>query len=240
MNSFNWNQHIGSKWASLLHRVELKKNDCVIEIGAGSQPKVALGLKEMQFAGVLFLIDLSIQVFETAKIYSKLLPQAIVIPIQGDFYQLPLSTFEGYHIKFLFGNHIIDDLLLFLGISEIEDTQLKYKCPLSIFSNASSDYYALDNKTMALETAMIWQFVLLPKLGEVLPKCMRRLKLFCQRLHIQSMILHEYSSYFFETWANQFPILEMIYPIVQLSLQILRHFENVQEITWNSFHIFSM
>lgn len=198
-----WNQLIGDKWSKLFCILKLSPDSIVVEIGAGKQPKIGFGLARVGFRGLLFLVDPS-DSRETAYIYSKLLPHAVICPVASLFQHSSREDLTQDRVTCVLGNHLIDDLLL------------------TYFSQNESlpaDYYHLQNETAAKRTAQHWESVIYPNRKRLFKRLLSELIHWLTVFTPTYFILHEYESHFYLLWSSKWPTLKTIYPTVRLFLK---------------------
>ncbi len=109
-----WDKFIGSLWRDLFQLINFVPRSTVIEIGPGTSLKIGYALAKAEFCGELYLVDVSRRVLEIIQPkYKALLPQAkitsVCSPVKNCQSALP------HQADFLFGSHIIDDMLLHHG-----------------------------------------------------------------------------------------------------------------------------
>lgn len=106
-----WEWYIGQIFARLIqnaHKLNIKN---VVEIAPGFRYKIAYALKEVNFQGILYIIDTNTEALEYVnEKYKKILPNAKIITINKSFE----NAFEDIPNEFdlLLSNHCIDDMII--------------------------------------------------------------------------------------------------------------------------------
>lgn len=106
-----WEWYIGQLYYQLIKNLYKKKIKCVVELAPGFRYKIADALKELNFDGVIYVIDYSNDVLNYVKSkYEKILPNAKVICINKKFEEsLDLIP---KNIDLFLSNHSVDDLII--------------------------------------------------------------------------------------------------------------------------------
>lgn len=104
--TFYWS--VGQVWREILHRIELPQYGRVAEVGCGYVPKVACGLHYAGFAGTIELIDPDGEALSHAARFLSLVgARCHATTRRGALSENPPARFDA-----LFGNHLLDDLIL--------------------------------------------------------------------------------------------------------------------------------
>jgi hypothetical protein len=106
-----WEWYIGELYSKLIENVCKNTLKTVVEIAPGFRYKIAYALKNINFAGDLYIIDTSEDVIEYIKNkYKEILPNANIICINKKFGE-SVSDVPN-KIDLLLANHCIDDLII--------------------------------------------------------------------------------------------------------------------------------
>lgn len=98
---------IVNEWATVLSTLSLPINGHVLELGPGMSPKLIFALHELDFRGVLDIVDLNERALQAQNyVASRLRPQFMFRGFRVNLYDFDLSY---YHL--VAGNHFIDDLI---------------------------------------------------------------------------------------------------------------------------------
>ena len=106
-----WEWYIGQIFARLIQNAHKSNIKNVVEIAPGFRYKIAYALKEVNFQGILYIIDTNTEVLEYVnEKYKKILPNAKIITINKSFE----NAFEDIPNEFdlLLSNHCIDDMII--------------------------------------------------------------------------------------------------------------------------------
>lgn len=106
-----WEWYIGQIIARLIQNTHKSSIKDVVEIAPGFRYKIAYALKEVNFQGNLYIIDIDTEVLEYVnEKYKQILPNAKIICINKSFE----NAFRDIPNKFdlLLSNHCIDDMII--------------------------------------------------------------------------------------------------------------------------------
>ena len=110
-----WQQHIGSVWASLLSNHSLNRSGAIIEIGPGFTDKVACGLAKLQFKGTLYVLEPNNMALKWVMLrYQTLLPNANIVAVNSTTKDA-CSILPG-GVEAILMNHVLDDMVLHAGL----------------------------------------------------------------------------------------------------------------------------
>lgn len=106
-----WEWYIGQLYYQLIKNLHKEPINCVVELAPGFRHKIADALKEMNFAGTIYVIDYSNDVLNyVKKKYKEILPDANIICINKKF-ENSLNLIPN-KIDLFLSNHSIDDLII--------------------------------------------------------------------------------------------------------------------------------
>ena len=119
----HWHQYIGKVWAEILIRSALDCNGTIVEIGPGFTDKIGSALKIIDFKGEFYIVEPNSKALDWAcEQYTRLLPEATIIPIQRDL-EGSVSFLPKKKITIIM-NHILDDMILSATLTENEKQEL--------------------------------------------------------------------------------------------------------------------
>lgn len=106
-----WEWYIGQLYYQLIKNLYKDSINCVVELAPGFRHKIADALKEIDFAGTIYVIDYSEDVLDYIKEkYKEILPKANIICInkklEDSIDYIPDNT------DLFLSNHSIDDLII--------------------------------------------------------------------------------------------------------------------------------
>jgi hypothetical protein len=112
----NWQQHIGSVWASVLTSHALDISATVIEIAPGFTEKIGCGLAKMQFRGILYVLEPNDMALEwVLQRYKALLPNARIIGVnKATQYACELLPRK---VEAIVMNHVLDDMIFYEALT---------------------------------------------------------------------------------------------------------------------------
>ena len=106
-----WQQHIGTVWASLLAHHSLNLAGIIVEIAPGFTDKIGLGLAKLNFRGTLYIVEPNNPALEWAlHQYRQLMPTATIIGVNKCISDA--ATLLPKVVDAILMNHILDDLVL--------------------------------------------------------------------------------------------------------------------------------
>lgn len=106
-----WEWYIGQLYYQLIKESYKEKIKCVVELAPGFRYKIALALNKINFDGVIYIIDYSLDVLNYVKNeYSKILPNANIVCINKRFEE-SIDLIPD-NIDLFLSNHSIDDLII--------------------------------------------------------------------------------------------------------------------------------
>ena len=106
-----WEWYMGQIFARLIQNANKSSIKDVVEIAPGFRYKIAYALKEINFQGNLYIVDINTEVLEYVnEKYKQILPNANIICINKSFE----NAFKDIPNKFdlLLSNHCIDDMII--------------------------------------------------------------------------------------------------------------------------------
>lgn len=110
-----WEWYIGMLFSNIIKSFNLKNTETILEIAPGFRYKMAYALKEINFKGILYIIDSSDNVIDFINNkYKSILPDAKIITINKDIYNYVKYLPD---VDLLVGNHIVDDLIIYNHIN---------------------------------------------------------------------------------------------------------------------------
>lgn len=106
-----WEWYIGKLYTYIIENSIKHPIKTIVELGPGYKYKIANTLKDINFNGVLYIIDNNIDVLNFVKLkYKEILPNCTIICINGDFLEAINQLPE--EIDLFISNHPIDDLMI--------------------------------------------------------------------------------------------------------------------------------
>jgi len=118
-----WQQHVGSVWASLLSNHSLNCSGTIIEIGPGFTDKIGRGLAKLQFKGKLYILEPNEPALTwVAQRYQTLLPNATIIAVNKSM-QDACAILPGA-VEAILMNHVLDDMVLHAGLLPAEQQNI--------------------------------------------------------------------------------------------------------------------
>lgn len=160
-----WDEYMSAVWVSLLKKSNYHPQMTVVEIACGSSLKIAKALAQLNFSGVLYLVDpCSATLSSTLAQCKTLLPQAQIIPVAQTLLAsiplLPTTT------DLVVSNHPIDDMIIgYLAEHDQSVFNWELNAP-GVLSKQLLDHwseFAKDKKSLPIITQEIinaWQQVL--------------------------------------------------------------------------------
>lgn len=122
-----WEWYLGQLFGKLLKNITKNDLNTVAELAPGFRYKIAYALKEINFNGILYVIDTSNEVLNfVVEKYKTIIPNATIIPINSTFNNA--HKYINNNIDLFLSNHSVDDLIIFKYMNEYEylkDTNLK-------------------------------------------------------------------------------------------------------------------
>jgi len=110
-----WQQHIGTVWASLLSNHSLNRLGTIVEIGPGFTDKIGRGLAKLQFRGNLYILEPNEMALEwVVQRYETLLPHATIVAVNSTT-RNSCTVFPG-GVEAILMNHVLDDMILYAGL----------------------------------------------------------------------------------------------------------------------------
>lgn len=106
-----WEWYIGQLFSKIIKNVNNSNIKNVVEIAPGFRYKVAYALKDINFSGNLYIIDINTEVLEYVnEKYRLLLPNAKIICINKEFEKAFKDVPNEFDL--LLSNHCIDDMII--------------------------------------------------------------------------------------------------------------------------------
>ena len=106
-----WEFYIGKLYSHILKNLINFKVNLVVEVGVGFRYKIAYALKDTEFNGTIYIVDINREVLNyVASKYSEILPNAKVITLECEF--CDAYRYLPNQVDIFIANHVIDDLIL--------------------------------------------------------------------------------------------------------------------------------
>jgi hypothetical protein len=121
MNQKNdqWQQYIGSVWASLLFNHSLNCSGSIIEVGPGFTDKIGCGLAKLQFRGKIYVLEPNTVALEwVTNRYKTLLPNSTIIAVNSATEDACAMLPD--EVDAVLMNHVLDDMILYAGLTTNE------------------------------------------------------------------------------------------------------------------------